>query len=81
MQDSFLNYFYLLIGQREKQKHQCCSTHPHIHSLIPAYALTGDQTLNLRILGQPSNQLGYPARARMQDSKTSSSSEVFNSKI
>ena len=48
-------------GDRERNS-DCCSTYLCIHWLIFTYALTGDQTHNLGILGQCSNQLSYQAR-------------------
>ena len=50
-------------GVREKRTLICCSTYLCIHWLIPICALTRDQTHNLGVLGQCSNQLSYLARA------------------
>ena len=40
----------------------CSSTYLYIHWLILICALTGDQTHNLGVLGQHSNQLNHPDR-------------------
>lgn len=53
-------FFNLLILEREISN--CCFTHLHSHWLCLVCPLTGDQTCNLGIWRQYSNQLSYPAR-------------------
>ena len=48
----------------EKETSICQSTYLRIHWLILVCALTRDQTCNLGVSGQHSNQLSYQARAR-----------------
>ena len=63
----FFFFFFLLIlesgGERETETLIYCSTYLCIHWLIVVCALNGDQTLNLGISEQRSNQLSYAARA------------------
>ena len=49
-------------GEREREPWICCSTYLCIYWLLLVCALTGDQTSNLGISGQRSNQLSYPAK-------------------
>ena len=60
----FILFLFLLIdlSKREKGTLICCSTYLYIHWLILICALTGDQTHNLGVLGQHSNQLNHPDR-------------------
>ena len=51
--------------QREKEALTCCSIYLCIHQLILVCALTWDQTGNLDVSGQCSNQLSYLARTKM----------------
>ena len=51
--------------ERERDKHQFwSSTYLCIHWWLLVCALTGDQTQNLGVLGQCSNQLSYQAMAQ-----------------
>ena len=49
--------------ERKKKTSICCSTYLCICWLIPVCALTGDQSHNLGVSGQCTNQLSHPARA------------------
>ena len=48
--------------EREREASICCSTYLYIHWLILICFLTRDETCNLGVLGQYSNQLSYLAR-------------------
>ena len=68
---TFLNAFFKFFNFKKKLERECVikkhahSTYLCIHWLILEYARTVDRTHNLGVLGQCSNQLSYPARARM----------------
>ena len=50
--------------ERDTERSICCSTYLCIHWLILICSLTGDQTCNLGVSRQCSNQLSYPVRSR-----------------
>ena len=51
--------------EKEGETLICCSTYSCIHWLLLVCSLTRDQTYNLGISGQYSNQLSYLARAEL----------------
>ena len=62
----FLNFYILTSereGRRERERLIWCYTYLCSHWLILVRALTGNQTCNLGVRGQHSNQLSYLARA------------------
>ena len=84
--------FYLLIWDRETERERdrqtdrqtsiCCSTYLCLYWLILVCALTRDQTHNLGVSRQCSNQLSYPARAELflHDLPTSHSTPTAESR-
>lgn len=62
-------YFYWLILETEEGGEQeiaiCYSIYLWIYRLILVCVMTSDQTYNLVVAGWCSNQMSYPARARM----------------
>ena len=61
---SFKKIFFNWLLERERVTSNLTSPYLCIHWLILVCALTGDQTHNLGILGQHSNQLSYPDKAK-----------------
>ena len=58
----FLFFFFIDCKEREKKRSSCCSIYLCTHWLLFICALTRDQTHNLGLSGQHSNQQSYPAR-------------------
>lgn len=58
---SFLSFYLFIERDRQRQRDWliCCSTYLWIHWLILVCALTGDQTSNVGVSWQCSNQLSY----------------------
>ena len=62
----FILKFFIIFRERKRERETsvCCSTHLCIHWLILVWALTGDRTHNLGVLGQHSDHLSCLARVK-----------------